>query len=66
MLCLHFIQNITSRKITESFELKTALKRYDKLIGIAFPRITYIIIYLPHVRAGAANGLLQLSDILDT
>ena len=46
MLCLQFIQNITSRKIIESVELKTALKRYDKFIGNAFPRIVYIILYL--------------------
>lgn len=63
---MQFFQNITSRKIIQSVELKAAHKHYDKLIGLAFPRIMYIIFYLPHVRIDAVNGLLQLSDILDT
>jgi len=62
---MQFIQNFTSWKIIQSVEVKTAVKRYDKLIGLAFPRIIYIIFYLPRVGIGAANGLLQLSDILD-
>ena len=57
MLRLQFIQNITSLKIMESFELKTVLKSYDKLIGNAFAPIVFIILYLTHVRLGAANGL---------
>jgi hypothetical protein len=65
MFSMQIIQNITSWKIIQSVEVKTAPKRYDKLIGLAFPRIMYITFYLPRVRIGAANGLLQLSDTLD-
>jgi hypothetical protein len=65
MFFMQCIQNIISRKIIEGVELKTAPKCNDKLIGLAFPRTMYIIYYLPHVRIGATNDLLQLSDILD-
>jgi hypothetical protein len=60
------IQNIASRKILQNVELKTAPKPNDKLIGPAFPRIMYIVYYLPRVTVGAAYGLCCLSDILHT